>query len=172
MLSRSESLLRTRFQPPRPRSNQAKRHKYAVPGKLITPGTALSSGHIDSVFCLSGMTATEVVLSLLAQWCADITLDNKNKVNLSRVPIASQRRVIMGLQRVRLPNHSFMIAPAHSLTPSVYMGMKIRLDARGSPEAVTRSGPMFIRIRSGTYRVPVCDSRRCTSICQINVFQP
>ena len=152
----SESALRLRFLPRNPRSNQAKRHKHVLPAKLVRPGTSLTSGHQDSLFCRKFISATCFSLSLIPEFAAAISLDDKSRVYLGRVPIATQRRVVMGLERVRLPNHSFQIAPRHSLVPSVYMALKIREDMPGRAEAVSKSGPLQIYVRSGEFLVLSC----------------
>ena len=99
------------------------------------------------------MTALKRVASVIPKFVASISLDDKSRVYLGRVPIASQRPVVMGHRRVRLPNHSFQIAPGHNLVPSVYIGLEIRDDMHGNPEAVGRSGPMHVEIRSGAFPV-------------------
>lgn len=50
--------------------------------------------------------------------------------------------------RVKLPDHDWVVAPKHKLTPSVYSAMVIKERGLGSPDAITYSGPTYIGIRS------------------------
>ena len=53
--------------------------------------------------------------------------------------------------KIRLPDHDFVKATKHKLTPSVYAACKIkRPSSRADPE-ITYSGPTYIAIRSGKH---------------------
>jgi hypothetical protein len=53
--------------------------------------------------------------------------------------------------RVTLPDHDWVIAGKHKLTPSVYAGIDIKENGMGKIEAVSYSGPTYIAIRSGKH---------------------
>ena len=48
--------------------------------------------------------------------------------------------------RVTLPDHDWVIAGKHKLTPSVYAGIDIKENGMGKIEAVSYSGPTYIAI--------------------------
>ncbi|CAG8469436.1 7293_t:CDS:2 [Dentiscutata erythropus] len=53
--------------------------------------------------------------------------------------------------RVELPDHYWVVAERHKLIPSVYTVLDIQEDKYRQAEAVTYSGPMFIKIRSSKH---------------------
>ena len=53
--------------------------------------------------------------------------------------------------RVSLPDHDWVVAAQHKLTPSVYAGIVVQPNGLGKPEAVSYSGPTYIAIRSGKH---------------------
>lgn len=50
--------------------------------------------------------------------------------------------------RVSLPDHDWVVAPKHKLTPSVYSAIVIKPHGQSFPEAVSYSGPTYVSIRS------------------------
>ncbi|CAG8694869.1 3126_t:CDS:2 [Dentiscutata erythropus] len=53
--------------------------------------------------------------------------------------------------RVKLPDHDWVVAERHKLIPSVYAILDVKEDKYRQAEAVTYSGPIFIRIRSNKH---------------------
>ncbi|CAG8827039.1 33750_t:CDS:1, partial [Racocetra persica] len=60
--------------------------------------------------------------------------------------------ILMRLEyRVELLDHDWVIAERHKLIPSVYAILDVQEDKYGHADAVTYSGPTFIKIRSGKH---------------------
>ena len=52
---------------------------------------------------------------------------------------------------IRLPNHDFVKAIKHKLTPSVYAGCEIRSPSAWADPEISYSGPTYVAIRSGKH---------------------
>ena len=52
---------------------------------------------------------------------------------------------------IRLPDHDFVVAPKHKLTPSVYAACEIKKGSNNSDHEISYSGPLHIAIRSGKH---------------------
>ena len=52
---------------------------------------------------------------------------------------------------IRLPDHDFVVATLHKLTPSVYAACEIVKCSSKSDSSISYSGPMHIAIRSGKH---------------------
>lgn len=68
--------------------------------------------------------------------------------------------------RVTLPDHDWVVAPAHKLIPSVYAGIEIKATEIGQQQAVTYSGPTYIAIRSGKHASSTAMSH-ATDFCRL-----
>ena len=78
-----------------------------------------------------------------------LSIDDKAKIPISVTAAKQQAPLIMHVfYEVRLPDHDFVKASKHKLTPSVYAGCELRpTSAHGNPE-ITYSGPTYAAIRS------------------------
>lgn len=77
--------------------------------------------------------------------------------------------------RVSLPDHDWVIASKHKLTPSVYAGIEIKENGMGKIEAVSYSGPTYIAILSGKHSSSTAlshglDFERLFSMPEFNVI--
>ena len=70
-----------------------------------------------------------------------LSIDDKAKV-----PIGVTAAVKQMSYEIRLPDHDFMKAPKHKLTPSVYAGCEIRSSSSKSDPEISNSGPTYIAI--------------------------
>ena len=52
---------------------------------------------------------------------------------------------------LNIKDHDWVIAPRHTLIPSVYAGIEIASGGFGKADAVRYSGPTYISIRSGKH---------------------
>ena len=52
---------------------------------------------------------------------------------------------------IRLPDHDFVQAPKHRLTPSVYAACEIRSTSAKTDPEISYSGPTYISIRSAKH---------------------
>lgn len=116
-----------------------------------------ASGHPEDIQFLEGKfaRATHESLLQLFSWLgphevACISQDDKAKVPIGLPAANKQSTVVMNMEyQIRLPDHDFVIAAGHKLTPSVIAGLVIsegKLD-----NAVGYSGPTYIGIRSGKH---------------------
>lgn len=105
---------------------------------------------MDGIFCTASIRNVEALASFLGpQQVTFISQDDKAKVPIGLTAAHKQSPMMMHLEyRVKLPDHDWVVAPKHKLTPSVYSAMVIKERGLGSPDAVTYSGPTYIGIRS------------------------
>lgn len=52
---------------------------------------------------------------------------------------------------VKLPDHDFVVAENHKLSPSVYAGIIMKKYSEGNPDAVAHSGTTYVKILSGKH---------------------
>lgn len=75
-----------------------------------------------------------------------LSQDDKARVPLGLAAAKKQSPILMHLQyRVQLPDHDWVVAERHKLTPSVYAGLDL------SKGTVSYSGPTYIAVRSGKH---------------------
>ena len=78
-----------------------------------------------------------------------LSVDNKAKVPIGVTAAQYQSPLVLHMTyEIRLPDHDFVKASKHKLTPSVYAACEIKSTSAKSQEVFTYSGPMFIAIRS------------------------
>ncbi|CAG8548782.1 28643_t:CDS:2 [Dentiscutata erythropus] len=107
-------------------SEEGKRHVKMVPVKLLRSQNSARRAHEDTHFCAALIKNVKEMVSVLGLK----TVANK---------------------RVELPDHDWVVAKRHKLISSVYAILDIQEGKYGQAEAVTYSGPTFIRIRSGKH---------------------
>ena len=77
---------------------------------------------------------------------ACISQDDKAKVPLGLPAANKQSTILMNTEyRVKLPDHDFVIAAGHKLTPSVMAGLYV--EPNKICDAVSTSGPTYIAIK-------------------------
>ena len=99
--------------------------------------------------------------SLGPKECILLSMDDKANVKIGVVAANKQTAMCMHMEyQVRLPNHGFIVAPKHSLTPSVYAFLQIIPNRIGQQNAVTYKGPTVVRVRSGKHATANSESHR------------
>ncbi|CAG8550095.1 7005_t:CDS:2 [Dentiscutata heterogama] len=150
-LSRSATYLR--LIPRRHNSEEGKRHVKTVPVKLLRSQNSARRSHDDTHFCAALIRNIKEMVSLLGPKSAlVISQDDKARIPLGLAVANKQAPILMKLEyRVELPDHDWVVAERHKLIPSVYAVLDVQEGKYGQAEAVTYSGPTFIRIRSGKH---------------------
>lgn len=149
----SRSGLYLRMLPRNHLTTEGKRHINTVPVKLIGAQNDKHESHIDGAFCTSTIRNLEELASFLGpNEVFFLSQDDKAKVAIGVTAAKKQAPILMHLEyKVTLPDHDFVVASKHKLTPSVYAGIVIKPDGLGKAESVTYSGPTYIAIRSGKF---------------------
>lgn len=128
-------------------TTEGKRHANTVNVKL----RAENRHHADTKFARATHESLLQLCSLLRpQEVACISQDDKAKVPLGLPATNKQSTVVKNMEyQIILPDHNFVFAAGHKLTPSVIAGLVI---SEGRLEkAVGYSGSTFIGIRSGKH---------------------
>lgn len=150
----SRSALYQRFIPLRPNSRQAKKHKFAYQLRPRKAQNNAAPGHVDSNFCESSIQSINKVASVLGpEDVAEVSVDDKSKLGLTRTCAKLQSPIMMGSFRVQLDNHDYIKGQKQCLSPSVYTALPIADDRYGDASAVSRNGPVHVVLRSGTFGV-------------------
>ena len=78
-----------------------------------------------------------------------LSVDDKAKVPTGVTAAKYQSPLVMHMTyKIQLPDHNFVKASKHKLTPSVYPACEIKSASAKSQEEITNSGPTYIAIRS------------------------
>ncbi|KAJ6639659.1 hypothetical protein Bhyg_12406 [Pseudolycoriella hygida] len=81
-----------------------------------------------------------------------ISQDDKAKIPVGLPAVAKQVPLLMHMEyRVQLPDHTFVLANGHKITPSVYGFCEVKPNGGGDRSAVGYSGPTFAAIRSSKH---------------------
>ena len=81
-----------------------------------------------------------------------LSIDDKAKVPIGITAATKQAPLVMHMTyEIRLPDHDFVVAPKHKLTPSVYAACEIKKRSNNSDHEISYSGPLYIAIRSGKH---------------------
>lgn len=149
----SRSGLYLRLLPKNYLTTEGKRHVVTVPVKLIGAQNDKHESHVDGQFCASTIRNLEELASLLGpNEVFFLSQDDKAKVSIGVTAAKKQAPILMHMEyKVTLPDHDFVVAAKHKLTPSVYAAIVIKPNGFGKPEAVTYSGPTYIAVRSGIH---------------------
>ena len=90
-----------------------------------------------------------------------LSVDDKAKVPIGVTAAKYQSPLVMHMAcEIRLPDHDFVKALKHKLTPLVYAACEIKSASTKSQEEITYSGPMYIAIRSCKYDSSTAYSHR------------
>ncbi|XP_062556883.1 uncharacterized protein LOC134221713 [Armigeres subalbatus] len=144
----SRSGLYLRLLPKNSSTTEGKRHIRTVPVKLCKSQMDGHKKHPDGFFCTSTIRNVESLASILGpNQVIFLSQDDKAKVPIGLTAANKQAPLMMHLEyRVRLPDHDWVIAPKHKLTPSVYSAMVIKEHGLGAPDAITYSGPTYPKV--------------------------
>ena len=81
-----------------------------------------------------------------------LSVDDNAKVTIGVTALTKQAPLIMHINyEIRLPDHDFVKASKHKLTPSVYAASEMNPPSSRADPEITYSGPTYIAIRSGKH---------------------
>ena len=81
-----------------------------------------------------------------------ISVDDKAKVPIGVTAGTKQALLVMHVSyEIRLPDHNFVKATKHKLTPSVYADCEIRSPTAWADPEISYSGPTYVAIRNGKH---------------------
>ena len=125
MLSRQA--LYHRLIPRRADSIEGKRHIRTVPVRIKRAANNLRNRHVDSDFTFATKNQLKEVASTFgSESVAVLSIDDKAKVPIGVTCAKKQAPMAMHTtNQIRLPDHDFVKATKHQLTPSVYAGLEI-----------------------------------------------
>ncbi|CAG8754598.1 5777_t:CDS:2 [Dentiscutata erythropus] len=134
-------------------TEEGKRHVKTVPVKLLRSQNTARRSHEDTHFCAALIRNIKEIVSLLGPKSAlVISQDDKARIPLGLAAANKQAPILMRLEyRVELLDHDWVVAKKHKQIPSVYAILDIQESKYEQAKAVTYSGPIFIRIRSGKH---------------------
>ena len=121
-----------------------------VPVKLRKAKTNLRNRHADADFKFSIKRQMRDIVSLFGSDNVFVlSVDDKAKVTIGVTAVIKQALLIMHVSyEIRLPDHDFVKATKHKLTPSVYTACEIKLPSSRADPEITYSGPTYIAIRN------------------------
>jgi hypothetical protein len=149
----SRSALYLRLIPRRIDSQEGKKHVQTVPVKLRRPENSERKAHENATFAFCTKEYLKCVASIFGpQTVFVLSIDDKAKVPIGLAAASKQAPLLMCFEyEVRLPDHDFVIAASHKLTPPVYAACVIKAPSRHAELAISYSGPMYIAIRSAKH---------------------
>ena len=147
------STLYLRILPRRSTSLEGKRHVNTVPVKIKRSSNSLHKKHQDGPFTFCTRGQLDTIVGLFGNDnIFVVSTDDKAKVPLGITAAVKQSPLLMHIDyQVRLPDHDFIKAKKHKLTPSVYAGCAIKKSSSTSTAYISYSGPMYIAVRSGKH---------------------
>ena len=148
----SRQALCLRLIPRRADGQEGKRHVRTFPVKLRKAKTNLRNRHADADFTFSIKTQMRDILSLFGSDVFVLSADDKAKVTIGVTVVTKQAPLIMHVSyEIRLPDHDFVKATKHKLTPSVYAACEVKPPSSRADPKITYSGQTCIAIRSGKH---------------------
>lgn len=132
-------------------THEGKRHITTVNVKLKRAENSEHHQHADTKFARATHDSLIQLCSILGPHdVACLSQDDKAKVPLGLPAANKQSTIVMNMEyEVKLPDHDFVVASGHKLTPSVIAGLEVV--AGKFDHGVTYSGPTYIGIRSGKH---------------------
>ena len=148
--SLKRSAVYLRLLPRRADSIHGKTHKTTVPVKLVKAQNNSRASNPDRWFAAMTMQHTEELAALLGEGvCISMGKDDKAHVPIGITAATKQAPLLMNLKyKVTLPDHDFVVATKHKLTPTVLGLRKIDNYPVGDRSCVKYSGPTYIQIKS------------------------
>jgi len=161
----SRSALYYRLVPRKSNSSEGKKHVRTVPVKIRRAKNNIRVRHQDANFTFSIKNYLKQVASFFGSKNAFVlSVDDKAKVPIGVTAAKYQSPLVMHMTyEIRLPDHDFVKASKHKLTPSVYAACQIKSASAKSQEEITYSGPTYIVIRSCKH-----DSSTATAMVMIS----
>ena len=125
-------------------------HVTTVPVKLCRASNDRRSKNPDRWFAAKSMEHAEELASLFGPTVsAFIGQDDKAHVQIGITAANKQAPLLMnGKYQVQLPDHDFVIATKHKLTPTVIGLREIKDTPIADRKAVGYSGPTFVQVKS------------------------
>ncbi|CAF3108249.1 unnamed protein product [Rotaria sp. Silwood2] len=144
-----------RLLPPRVKSIDGRRHVNTVPVRLCRAQNDEHRKHEDGHFATATIRYIKDLASVFGNDCVFyLSQDDKCKVPLGLPAAKIQAPMLMHLDyRVHLPDHDWIVAPRHQLTPSVYAACILSEDGD-----LSYSGPTYIGIRSAKHEFSTAES--------------
>ena len=132
-------------------TTEGKRHITTVNVRLKRAQNEEHRHHPDTQFAKSTYDNLMALCDVLGSHdIACLSQDDKAKVPLGLPAANKQSSIVMNMEyRVKLPDHDFVVASGHKLTPSVIAALEIKPGRQQG--AVSYSGPTYIGIRSGKH---------------------
>lgn len=108
--------------PRRADSIEGRRHKEALPIKLLRPENSLMRDHGDSHFATATIKYLKDFAVLMGSEAVFfLSQDDKARVPIGLTAARKQAPLMMHLEyRIQLPDHDWVVAERHKLIPSVY----------------------------------------------------
>src|SRR6218665_1502475 len=108
-----------RLMPRRIDSTEGKKHVQTVPVKLRRPENSERKQHENANFAFATKDYLKCIASIFgSQAVFAVSIDDKAKVPIGVVAANKQAPLLMCLEyEVRLPDHDFVLAAGHKLTP-------------------------------------------------------
>ena len=146
----SRSTLYYRLVPHKSNNTEGKKHVRTVPVKIRRAKNNIHARHQDANFTFSIKHYLKQVASFFGRTNAFVlSVDDKAKVPIGVTAAKYQSPLVMHMTyEIQLPDHDFVKAWKHKLTPSVYAACEIKSASAKSQEEITYSGPTYIAIRS------------------------
>ncbi|CAF4412548.1 unnamed protein product [Rotaria sp. Silwood2] len=144
-----------RLLPHRAKSRDGRRHVNTAPVRLRRAQNDDHRKHEDGHFATATIRYMKDLASIFGNDCVFyLSQDDKCKVPLGLPAAKIQAPMLMHLDyRIRLPDHDWIVAPRHQLTPSVYAACLLCEDGD-----LGYSGPTYIAIRSAKHDLSSAES--------------
>lgn len=149
----SRSAVYLRLMPRRSDTTEGKKHIHSVPVKLRRPENTERKGHANANFAFATKGYFKSIASIFGPDAVFVlSIDDKAKVPIGLAAANKQAPLLMCLEySVRLPDHDFVIAGRHKLTPSVYAACAVKASSRHAEMEICYSGPTYIAVRSAKH---------------------
>ena len=143
-------LLHLQLLPRRQNTKQGKIHTTTVPVKICRASNDKRSKSPDHWFAAKSMEHAEELASLIGPTVsAFIGQDDKAHVPIGITAVNKLAPLLMNVKyQLQLPDHDFVIATKHKLTPTVIGLREIKDTPIPDRKAVGYSGPTFIQVTS------------------------
>ncbi|CAF1602695.1 unnamed protein product, partial [Rotaria sp. Silwood1] len=145
-------------------SRDDRRHVNTAPVRLRRAQNDEHGKHEDGHFATATIPYMKDLASIFGNDCVFyLSQDDKCKVPLGLPAARVQTPMLMHLDyRIRLPDHDWIVAPRHQLTPSVYAACLLSED-----EDLGYSGPTYIAMRSVKHDLSSADSHALDFDCLV-----
>ena len=154
---------------------EGKRHVHTVPVENRKARNNLRNKHQDANFTFATKQYMKGIASLLgSENVFVLSVDDKAKVPIGVTATTKQSPPLMHVTyEFWLPDHNFVKASKHKITPSVYVVGKICPTSSRSVPEISYSGPTYIAICSAKHdsSTPYSHGRDFDHVLQLEQFQ-